>query len=163
MQHLVKIVHEHIEYVGELLFELQEQSLSSEQLIQRAKTYYGLELNSSELSRRMQLFKDAELVKMNRHKIYVLTEEGARFTETLKLENKSNAENNTLGDITKKSEEVQENVKLKCDDRILDYSRLIKMILKSLDRAKSDSVTNGELYIRDLYMIIKIAKKYRKI
>lgn len=160
--HLVRIIHEHIEYIGEMLLELQEKNLSGEQLIQRAKTYYEVELTSSDISRRAQLLKDAEMIKMNRRKIYVLTEVGAEFAKSLKLGNKSNTENKMMDDSVKNSEEVQVVEKPKDDDRILDYSRLMKMILKALDRAKSDPITKGELYIRDLYIILKNSEEIQK-
>lgn len=163
--HLVNIINEHVEYISELLLELQKQNLSGEQLTERAKVYYGLSLNSSEMSRRCQLLKDAELIKMNRRRIYVLTEEGHKFTEAWKSGNNSDtkskiaentiAENTVTENIIEKAEVRIEPMKLKSDDKVQNYANMLRIILRALDEAKKDPVTNGELYIRDLYMILK--------
>lgn len=151
MMHLVKIIHEHIEYIGEFLLELQARNLSGEQLVQNAKTYYGLELNSSDLTRRAQLLREAELIEMNRRKIYVLTEEGHKFTESLNLGNKSYTENK---DAVKTAKNMKA-VTLKHDDKTVNYSYLMRVILISLNQAQNDPIAKGELYPRDLYMILK--------
>ena len=78
---LVDILDEHVDYIRELLLELREHACVGKELLKTAERKYGIVLNRSDISRRMQILKSAGLVKMNRRKQYSLTEEGAKYLQ----------------------------------------------------------------------------------
>lgn len=83
---LVSILNARVEFIGELLLELQKKPCFADELIQKAAENYGFELGGSDLSRRMQILKAAEMVKMNRRKQYSITEKGRIFLNKIDRE-----------------------------------------------------------------------------
>ena len=83
---LVNILNDRVEFIGELLLELQKKPCFADELIQKAAENYGFELGGSDLSRRMQILKAAEMVKMNRRKQYSITEKGRIFLNKIDRE-----------------------------------------------------------------------------
>ena len=76
---LIRILDEHVEFIGDLLVELRKNDYTSKELMEVAKCNYGIILHESDMVRRLQILRDAEIVKMNRHKKYSLTESGKKF------------------------------------------------------------------------------------
>lgn len=83
-EQLLILLHKHVKYMGELLGELEKQKLKREDLEKRAKYYYGLSFNNTDLTRRLQIFKGTGLVISNRHKEYMLTCKGEDFLEKIR-------------------------------------------------------------------------------
>lgn len=84
-EELVIIIHNHVKYIGELLGELEQQKMTRVELQKRAEIYYGLELNNTDLTRRIQILKGTGNVIVNRHKEYMLTEAGHELLEKIRL------------------------------------------------------------------------------
>ena len=82
---LVMLIHDHVKYIGELLGELEQQKLTRVELEKRAEIYYGLKLNKTDLTRRIQILKGTGNVTVNRHKEYMLTETGCELLEKMRL------------------------------------------------------------------------------
>ena len=77
---LILILNDHIEYIGEFIYELSEHgSLTGDELIRLASENYGIELNDSDLSRRAQILRDTNMISVNRHKRYKIEENGRIF------------------------------------------------------------------------------------
>ena len=82
---LVMLIHDHIKYIGELLGELEQQKMTRVELQKRAEIYYGLKLNNTDLTRRIQILKGTGNVTVNRHKEYMLTETGHDLLKKMRL------------------------------------------------------------------------------
>ena len=55
------------------------------ELQKRAEIYYGLKLNNTDLTRRIQILKGTGNVTVNRHKEYMLTETGHDLLKKMRL------------------------------------------------------------------------------
>lgn len=82
---LVMLIHDHVKYIGELLGELEQQKMTRVELQKRAEIYYGLKLNNTDLTRRIQILKGTGNVTVNRHKEYMLTETGHDLLKKMRL------------------------------------------------------------------------------
>ena len=81
---LILILNDHIEYIGEFIYELSEHgSLTGDELIRLASENYGIELNDSDLSRRAQILRDTNMISVNRHKRYKIEENGRIFSPSI--------------------------------------------------------------------------------
>ena len=65
---LVDILDEHVDYIRELLLELREHACVGKELLKTAERKYGIVLNRSDISRRMQILKSAGLVNREQTK-----------------------------------------------------------------------------------------------
>lgn len=144
---LIKILDEHVEFIGELMLELRGTAHTAEELIAIAKQKYEVYLGSSDFSRRCQVLKSENLIKMNRRRQYSLTAEGEKFLKILdgceepkvpirkELPKRATAENISN---TKK--------------RDIQFRQTVKKIMEFLLMAKSKPyIYQGGVLVREVY------------
>lgn len=174
MWELVRIIHEHIKFIGEILYELREKSLNGEELSIHAEVYYNLDVHGADLTRRIQLLRGAGMVRMNRRKVYILTQEGAEFLRTISIDvRREHVNDDRCADSAEVIEDrssfiCKTNTKIKEFNNIEDkmkmlpldrdknrrQSYLIKQIMECLSLRRTNELTQGWLEIKDIYMCL---------
>lgn len=165
-EELIRIIDDHVDFIGDLLKELEGKMLSAEKLIAIADQKYEVQLSGPDFSRRCQVLKDAGLIKMNRRKLYSLTSEGEKFIELEVPKQKcpeQNPDRNTVvpEQIQKKKVSCKEE-KTKNSFENRSFKGLIRNIMGFLDMAeKRQHIYGGGLGVRELYGMLDQAYNYQ--
>lgn len=148
-EELIKIIHDHVSYMGEILLELEEQKLSREEIQNRALQFYDIQFNNTDITRRLQVFKGVGMVAMNRKKIYSLTQKGADFLHNITLEPKK-----MICEVDNERKEEQENFVNSFTEKIFEKLNEDAIIKKLYEKILS--------YLRNIRSFSEVAS-YKKI
>ena len=147
---LIKIIDRHVEFISDLMHELSDSSHTAEELIAIAEHKYDVCIGGSDFSRRCQVLKSMNLIKMNRRKQYSLTPEGIKFLETLK--NGNGTEKSVPAQREGKTVERIPPAKHIHANDDTKFRKITKRIMEFLVAAKSKSyIYQGGVMLRELY------------
>lgn len=113
------ILDEHIAFIGEILFELGKGAKDRESLQRTAFESYGYEFHNSDLTRRLQILRSIDLIEMDRHKRYHITETGQEVLKSIKVEPQIRPNKNITvqsGIVNKVQDVLQEQPKVRCNN-----------------------------------------------